>query len=159
MRSLGVPRLAWQRHGSRQKETGSKQRILDVARARSRPTSPENNSKSWLPFSPGSQPARVVNAEDLRFFLAVREAGSIKGGARALKVDHSTVSRRIAALEEALDAHLFDRTPEGLVETDVARAVAPVAERIEILTRELEDAAALASDAPRGPVCIAVFPV
>ena len=100
-----------------------------------------------------------MNAEDLRFFLAVREAGSIKGGARALKVDHSTVSRRIAALEEALDARLFERTPEGLVETDVARAIAPFAERIAMLTRELEDAAKTASDSPKGPVCIAVFPV
>ena len=100
-----------------------------------------------------------MNAADLRFFLAVREAGSIKGGARTLRVDHSTVSRRIAALEEALQAKLFERTPEGLVETDVARAIVPIAERIETLAGELEDAAKAASGAPQGPVCIAVFPV
>ena len=100
-----------------------------------------------------------MNAEDLRFFLAVRQAGSIKGGARTLKVDHSTVSRRLAALEEALGARLFDRTPEGLIETDVAQAIGPLAERIELLTRELQDAANAASDAPTGPVRIAVSPV
>ena len=78
----------------------------------------------------------VVNADDLRFFLAVRQAGSIKGGARILKVNHSTVSRRLQALEEALKAGLFERTPEGLVDTDLARAIAPLAERVELLTRE-----------------------
>lgn len=100
-----------------------------------------------------------MNAEDLRFFLAVQQAGSIKGAARTLKVDHSTVSRRLAALEEDLGARLFDRTPEGLLETNVARAIAPLAERIELLTRELQDAANAASDAPTGPVRIAVSPV
>jgi DNA-binding transcriptional LysR family regulator len=100
-----------------------------------------------------------MNAEDLRFFLAVRQAGSIKGGARLLKVDHSTVSRRLAALEEALDARLFERTPEGLLETDVGRAIGPLAERIELLTRELQDAANAASDSPTGPVRIAVSPL
>jgi DNA-binding transcriptional LysR family regulator len=100
-----------------------------------------------------------MNAEDLRFFLAVRQARSIKGGARTLKVDHSTVSRRLAALEEALGARLFERTPEGLLETSVARAIAPLAERIELMTRELQDAANAASDTPTGPVRIAVSPI
>lgn len=100
-----------------------------------------------------------LNTEDLRFFLAVRQARSIKGGARVLRVDHSTVSRRLASLEEALDARLFERTPEGLIETDVAAAIAPLAERIEAITSELEDAANAAAGVPSGPLRIAVSPV
>jgi DNA-binding transcriptional LysR family regulator len=103
--------------------------------------------------------AGSLNAEDLRFFLAVRQARSIKGGARILRVDHSTVSRRLASLEETLGARLYERTPEGLVETDVAAAIAPLAERIEALTNELEDAANAARGVPSGPVRIAVSPV
>lgn len=103
--------------------------------------------------------ASSLNAEDLRFFLAVWQARSIKGAARLLRVDHSTVSRRLASLEEALGARLFERTPEGLVETDVATAIAPLAERIEALTSELEDAASSAAGLPSGPVRIAVSPV
>ena len=61
--------------------------------------------------------------------------------------------------EQELGAPLFERTPEGLVETDVARAIAPLAERIDVLTRDLQDAATAASDAPKGPVRIAVGPV
>jgi DNA-binding transcriptional LysR family regulator len=100
-----------------------------------------------------------VNADDIRVFLAVHQAASIKGAARVLKVEHSTVSRRLAALEESLGARLFERTPEGLVPTDAARAVAPLAEQIERISRELRDAARAASDAPAGPVRIAVSPV
>lgn len=101
----------------------------------------------------------AMNPEDLRYFLAIRLARSIKGAARMLKVDHSTVSRRLSALEEALAARLFERTPEGLLETDAARAIAPLAEQIELLTRELQDAARAASDAPAGPVRLAVSPL
>lgn len=100
-----------------------------------------------------------MNGDDLKVFLAIRQAASIKGAARALRVDHSTVSRRLAALEESLGARLFERTPEGLVATDAARAVAPLAEQIDHLTRELREAVRAASDAPAGPVRVAVSPV
>jgi DNA-binding transcriptional LysR family regulator len=100
-----------------------------------------------------------MNRDDVRYFLAVRAARSIKGAARALKVDHTTVSRRLAALEIALGATLFERTPDGLLETDVGRSIAPVAERLEIVAAELEQAAQAASDSLTGPVRIASTPI
>lgn len=81
-----------------------------------------------------------MNRDDVRYFLAVRAAGSIKGAARTLKVDHTTVTRRLAALEIALGATLFERTPDGLLETDVGRSIAPVAERLEVVAAEIVDA-------------------
>ena len=51
--------------------------------------------------------------DDLRFFLAVSESGSISGAAKFLDVNHSTVLRRLASLEKRLGARLFDRLPEG----------------------------------------------
>jgi len=99
-----------------------------------------------------------MNRDDVRYFLDVRAARSIKGTARALKVDHTTVSRRLAALEIALGASLFERTPDGLVETDVGRAVAPVAERMEVVAAEITEAAHAASDSLAGPVRIATTP-
>jgi DNA-binding transcriptional LysR family regulator len=68
---------------------------------------------------------------DLRYFLAVRRAGSLAGAARALKVEHSTVSRRLAALEEALGAKLFLRGPDGFTSTPAGDALAPHAEAME----------------------------
>jgi DNA-binding transcriptional LysR family regulator len=37
---------------------------------------------------------------DLRYFLAVQRSGTLVGAARRLKVDPTTVGRRISALEE-----------------------------------------------------------
>jgi len=103
--------------------------------------------------------ALEMNRDDVRYFLAVRAARSIKGAARTLKVDHTTVSRRLAALEIALGASLFERTPDGLVETDVGRAVAPIAERMEVVAAEITEAAHAASDSLAGPVRIATTPL
>jgi DNA-binding transcriptional LysR family regulator len=100
-----------------------------------------------------------MNRDDVRYFLAVRAAGSIKGAARALDVDHTTVGRRLAALEIALGASLFERTPDGLVETDVGRAVAPLAQRLELVAAEIVDAARAALDSTAGPVRIATTPL
>lgn len=56
----------------------------------------------------------------LQSFLAVVRTGRLTAAARQLGVDHSTLSRRMAALEKSLQARLFDRhmtgytlTPEG----------------------------------------------
>ena len=44
---------------------------------------------------------------DFKYFLAIEKAGSLAGAARALSCEHSTVSRRLNQLEEALGAKLF----------------------------------------------------
>jgi hypothetical protein len=43
---------------------------------------------------------------DLRYFLAVCRAGTLAGAARDLRVRHSTVGRRLEALEQALGVSL-----------------------------------------------------
>ena len=55
--------------------------------------------------------------DDLRYVLAVAEAGSLAGAARELRVNHSTVLRRIAAFEQQLALRLFERLPTGYVLT------------------------------------------
>ena len=51
--------------------------------------------------------------------------------ARRLKVDHTTVSRRIAELEKSLSVKLFDRKPDGFVLTEHGHRLFAIAERIE----------------------------
>ena len=58
-------------------------------------------------------------------------SGSSSGAARQLRVQHTTVGRRLAALEAGLGAKLFIRTPEGLSPTDAAGVIAPLAEEAE----------------------------
>ncbi|WP_277278471.1 LysR family transcriptional regulator [Thalassospira lucentensis] len=40
-----------------------------------------------------------MNWNDLRFFVAVAEEGTLSGAARRLSKDHTTVARRIEALK------------------------------------------------------------
>ncbi len=63
------------------------------------------------------------NWDDIRFFLAVARTGLMTGGADALGVDQSTVSRRIAYLERKLDVKLFERHPTGYVLTSVGETL------------------------------------
>lgn len=60
------------------------------------------------------------------------------GGADALGVDQSTVSRRIAYLERKLDVKLFERHPTGYVLTSVGEALFHHAQRMddELITME-----------------------
>jgi DNA-binding transcriptional LysR family regulator len=60
---------------------------------------------------------RGFDWNDLRFFLAVAQVGTLTGAARRLGTDHATVSRRISALEASIGAKLFERTPQGYLLT------------------------------------------
>lgn len=77
--------------------------------------------------------------EDLRYFLALARHGSLSAAARTLKVSHATVARRVASLEAALQAPLFDRRADGYAPTARGR-------RIEALARTMEDAAQASAD-------------
>ena len=72
-----------------------------------------------------------MNWDDIRFFLAIYRCGSSNAAARKLRVQHTTVGRRLAALEATLGERLFIRTPEGLTPTEAAVAIAPSAEEAE----------------------------
>lgn len=69
--------------------------------------------------------------DDLRILLALHRGRTLAAAGRALGVDATTVGRRLAALEEALGARLFDRTPEGLEPTEAGRRAAALAERTD----------------------------
>jgi DNA-binding transcriptional LysR family regulator len=77
----------------------------------------------------------VRDWSDYRYFLALARAGTLAGAARELGVEHTTVSRRIAALEGALGAKLFVRTPDGFVLTAAGEDALP---RIEEAARAIE---------------------
>lgn len=96
--------------------------------------------------------------EDVRLFLAVYRARTLAGAAGRIGVDASTISRRLAALEETLGATLFDRTRDGLVPTQSAEALLGGAEEMEAgLSRLVRDASLLES-AVEGVVRVSVTP-
>ena len=79
---------------------------------------------------------------DLRYFLELSRQGKLVHAAARLQVDHSTVSRRIAALEKQLDVRLFDKSPSGYQLTDAGLRLLPLAEQVETrCTRVYQDIA------------------
>lgn len=74
---------------------------------------------------------RSVRADDLRYLAAIVETGRLTAAAKKLGVDHSTVSRRLQALEQTLGARLLARVDEGWVLTEPGRAVIEHARMIE----------------------------
>ena len=68
---------------------------------------------------------------DLRYFLRAAQAGTLAGAARAMGVDHSTIGRRLSALERALGAPLVIRAPDGLHLTPLGASLVPLAEEVE----------------------------
>jgi DNA-binding transcriptional LysR family regulator len=70
------------------------------------------------------------NWDDLRYFLAVARAGSFSAGALALRINQSTVSRRIGGFEGRVGARLFDRLPRGLRLTEAGQELLGHAARV-----------------------------
>jgi len=89
---------------------------------------------------------RMLDWDDLRYFLAVARSGSVSAAARGLRVHHATVSRRLHAFEQRVGARLFDRLPGGWVTTAAGEETRLAALRVEDEMQAL-DRRVLAQDA------------
>jgi DNA-binding transcriptional LysR family regulator len=95
-----------------------------------------------------------VDWHDLRYVLAVAQTGTLAGAARVLGVDHTTVGRRVLALEKALKTRLFERTPTGLRVTPAGELALARARDIEEQMLALEREVVGQDARPEGPVRI-----
>jgi DNA-binding transcriptional LysR family regulator len=75
---------------------------------------------------------------DLKHFLAFARTGSMLAAAKALGVNQSTVSRRLAELEERLGRRLVERHLGGYRLTELGEQLWPDAERIEAAVAAFE---------------------
>ncbi|MEM6294302.1 MAG: LysR family transcriptional regulator [Myxococcota bacterium] len=73
----------------------------------------------------------MFNWDDVRFFLTVHRQGNLARAGASLKLDPTTVGRRISSLEGRLGARLFDRTSHGYRLTAAGMRLLPRAEKIE----------------------------
>lgn len=69
--------------------------------------------------------------DDLRFVLAIGRSGNLAAAAMALSVNHSTMFRRLNALEAAIGAKLFERLASGYRPTEAGQRLIEAAERME----------------------------
>ena len=83
--------------------------------------------------------------DDLKFLLAVAEHGSTLAAARALRVNQSTVQRRLAELERRIGRPLVERQQAGYRLTEFGRSLLPQAQRVQeavqALQRQVSDSA------------------
>ncbi|GJE27655.1 LysR family transcriptional regulator [Methylobacterium organophilum] len=93
---------------------------------------------------------------DLTFFLELARHGRLMPAARRLKVDNTTVSRRIAELERSLDTKLFQRCSDGFLLTEGGHKLFVIAEAIEQKMFSVPEALGLpGSTQPAGRVRVA----
>jgi DNA-binding transcriptional LysR family regulator len=75
---------------------------------------------------------------DIRVFLHVARVGQMAGASKALGLDHSTISRRIARLEEQTGVPLFDRAGRRLSLTEAGARLLAAGEKVEsIIIRDI----------------------
>jgi DNA-binding transcriptional LysR family regulator len=73
----------------------------------------------------------MADWDAVRYFLELARAKTLARAARRLRVDYTTVGRRVSALERELGAKLFERTPDGFVLTDAGEGIRAAAEQME----------------------------
>ncbi|MBS1101686.1 LysR family transcriptional regulator [Gluconobacter sp. Dm-62] len=80
----------------------------------------------------------MIDWDDVRYFLAVARRGSVRSASEHLGVNHSTVLRRIAQLEEQLGTHMFEKLPTGYRLTAAGEEILEFANQMEASLRQLE---------------------
>jgi DNA-binding transcriptional LysR family regulator len=100
-----------------------------------------------------------MNWDDLRHLLAIARAGTLAAAARRLAVNQTTVARRLAALEAALGARLFERTDGLLHPTKAGELALTRAAEVEQEVEALEQGVAGADREPAGLVRLTAVPI
>jgi DNA-binding transcriptional LysR family regulator len=80
----------------------------------------------------------MLEWDDLRYFLAFARAGSMQAAAKALRVNQSTVQRRISELEERLGRRLVERHLTTYRLTELGQELRPTAEKVEAAVATFE---------------------
>ena len=100
----------------------------------------------------------MTNWEDLRHFEALARLGSLSTAARALGVEHATVARRVAHLEDESGMKLVDRRGRRLTLTSDGERYAAIIARMHAVSFALERAKGRAQSAASALVTISAPP-
>jgi DNA-binding transcriptional LysR family regulator len=97
-----------------------------------------------------------MDSEALATFLAVYHAGGISKAATRLRRSQPAISRRVALLEQQLNAPLFDRLGGGFALSEAGRILLPFAERTVAALKDANEAMTSFHKAESGSVSVAV---
>jgi DNA-binding transcriptional LysR family regulator len=96
--------------------------------------------------------------EDLRHFNAFAQEKSLSAAARRLNVDHATVARRVAALEDALKLKLVERRPRAYFLTSDGERIAELGKRMELESLAVQRTASAGQSVIAGDVAVSAPP-
>ncbi|GHF19218.1 LysR family transcriptional regulator [Kordiimonas sediminis] len=74
--------------------------------------------------------------DDYQFILSLARTGTLRGAAKLMGVNHSTVSRRIQALNDAYNHNVFEQVAGGYQATQTGEILVKAAEKMEALAEE-----------------------
>jgi len=101
-----------------------------------------------------------VNWNDLRYLLAIERGRTLTSAARQLRVDDTTVSRRLAALQAILQTQLVQRQADGTMAlTAAGQIVARHAEAMEQQVRAIGEVIGTDQDPCVGTVRVTSVPI
>ena len=101
----------------------------------------------------------MIDWDDVRYFLAAARGGSVRAAAGRLGVNHSTVLRRIAQLEEHLGAQMFEKLPSGYRLTAAGEEVLDLAVQMEASSHQLETRVLGRDQSVRGRLRVTLTPI
>jgi DNA-binding transcriptional LysR family regulator len=94
------------------------------------------------------------NWDHLRYFLALADAGSLSEAARQLDVSHTTVLRRVRAIEQSLETHLFDHTSQGHQLTPAGQSLHTEVQKMKLAVDDIARQISGVDQQIAGPVSI-----
>jgi LysR family hydrogen peroxide-inducible transcriptional activator len=102
--------------------------------------------------------SEIPNLRQIEAFLVLAEVPHFRRAAARLEISQPTLSSRIAGLERALGARLFERSPTGTLLTAAGRDLLPDARRVLEASRDLVDRARSIGTGPAGTYRLGVTP-
>ena len=101
----------------------------------------------------------MIDWDDVRYFLAAAREGSVRAAAKHLGVNHATVLRRIAQLEQRLGAQMFEKLPSGYRLTEGGEEVLELARQMEASSHQLETRVLGRDQSVRGLLRVTLTPI
>ena len=122
-------------------------------------TAPQRVRKGLLKAQFAAQDGTMIDWDDVRYFLAAARGGSVRAAAKRLGVNHATVLRRIAQLEERLGTQMFEKLPSGYRLTAAGEEVLELAEQMEASSHQLETRVFGRDQSVRGLLRVTLTPI
>ncbi len=99
----------------------------------------------------------AVELRHLRYFVAVAEAGTLRGAAQQLHVSQPPLTRQIQQLESFLEVHLFERKPRGIELTTAGEVLYEEAKNILALVEQAARRTRQAEEGQLGRLDVGIF--